>query len=111
MSAVLVPTRRAAAVDAILSWEGRNLEDEKLHLYTAIHFGWRSAGLHPDYPWTSESSRSFGSETMRSRPKESGKTLRRPTTGRAVLNGGAPRSGDAEPEQRFSGLRSGFRSE
>jgi hypothetical protein len=33
------------------------------------------------------------------------KTLRRPVTGRAGLNGGAPRSEDARPEQRFSGLR------
>jgi hypothetical protein len=35
----------------------------------------------------------------------------RPATGRAILNGRAPRSDDGEPEQRFSGLRSGFRSE
>ena len=33
------------------------------------------------------------------------KTLRRPTTARAGLNGGAGRSEDDKPEQRFSGLR------
>jgi hypothetical protein len=35
--------------------------------------------------------------------------LRRPATGRASLNGRAARSDDDEPEQHFSGLRSGFR--
>ena len=39
------------------------------------------------------------------------KTARRPTTARASLNGRAGRSNDGEPERRFSGLRSGFRSE
>ena len=39
------------------------------------------------------------------------KLLRRPATGRASLNGRAARSDDVKPEQQFSGLRSGFRSE
>src|SRR5207244_3061547 len=34
------------------------------------------------------------------------KTWRRPTTGRAGLNGCAPRSTHGKPEPRFSGLRS-----
>jgi hypothetical protein len=72
---------RSARADASRRCSGCDTVLRPLHVYTAMHFGRRSAGLHPDYPWTSESSRSFGSETMRSRPKESGKTLRRPTTG------------------------------
>ena len=48
---------------------------------------------------------------MRSRPFRFAKTLRRPATGRASLNGRAPRSDDAKPEQRFSGSAERFRSE
>jgi hypothetical protein len=39
------------------------------------------------------------------------KTVRRPATGRASLNGRAARSNDGTPEHGFSGLRSGFRGE
>jgi hypothetical protein len=43
--------------------------------------------------------------------RTSRKTRRRPATGRAGLNGGAPRSPDGKPKPCFSGLRSGFRGE
>ena len=59
---------------------------------------------------TRRATRSFASETMRRRPARSGQTLRRPTTGRAFLDGRAPRAEDGKPEP-LPALRSGFRSE